>query len=125
MSKIESIIYKINRELISTFAVLDSWFDRQEEFLRRRPSSGWSIAEILEHVMLTNHFLLLLLNKGGKKAIRKAAGIDLSKALEQYTFEHPLLEEVSNPFAFQWQRPEHMEPSGKLSMHEIRDKLRD
>jgi hypothetical protein len=126
MSSIKTIILKINNELISAFALYDEWFDQPEHLLLARPESRWGPAQILEHVMLTNHFLLLLLEKGADKAVRKAASADLKKALEGYQFFNPLLEQVKTPTAFAWHRPDHLQPAGEnLSLADIRHELRD
>ena len=49
----------IRAELDATFSKLDQWFDRPLELLHFQPDKGWTIAQVLEHVHLTNHFLLL------------------------------------------------------------------
>jgi hypothetical protein len=121
----EIIISKINRELISAFATLDSWFDRPVEMLHERSSSRWTPAEILEHVMLTNHYLLILIEKGSKRALARANDHDLSQALTGYSLETHALESIGKHGSFSWARPEHMEPTGSKSLEEIRKELRD
>jgi hypothetical protein len=121
----ETIISKINSELIGSFATLDGWFDRPHEMLQERSSSRWSPAEVLEHVMLTNHYLLLLIEKGSKRAIARAESCDISNMSANYVLETPSLEEVGKRGSFSWERPEHMEPTGAKSLEEIRAELRD
>ena len=121
---IEITISKINRELISAFALLDSWFDHHEKFLFEKTSDRWSPAEILEHVMLTNHHLLMLIEKGSERARNIALQNDLTEALKDYQLENPALEEVGNPEFFSWDRPLHMKPSGSKPLNEIRKELR-
>jgi len=125
MTKIETIILKINKELISTFALLDEWFDQPDDRLFHQPDTGWSAAQILEHVMLTNHYLLLMIEKGVQKALRKSAGADLASLLRDYEFYNAGLEAVSDPQSFQWQHPQHMTPVGELSLADVRYELRD
>ena len=68
----ENIHINLKRELIRTFAVMDEWFDKEHPLRCYKPSSGgWSVNEVLEHVMLTNHFLLILIEKGTVKALQK------------------------------------------------------
>lgn len=122
---IEITISKINRELISAFAVLDSWFDRSEALLRQRSSSRWCPAEILEHVMLTNHYLLILIEKGSSKALKLAGEIDLAHEVKQYQFDSGALEAIGEPGSFAWERPEHMEPTGSRPLAEVREALRN
>jgi hypothetical protein len=121
---IEITISKINRELISAFAVLDSWFDRDESTLCHKNTGRWSIADTLEHIMLTNHYLLMLIEKGSKKALRAAAEKDLTPLLADYKLDNPALEQVAEPGLFQWHRPDHMEPSGARPLAEVRTELR-
>ena len=122
---IELTISKINRELISAFAMLDSWFDRDETVLSEKRHEKWSPAQILEHVMLTNHYLLILIEKGSTKAKTLANDADLSGALQNYQFDTSSLDDIARPSAFQWERPEHMEPKGEKPLHEIRSELRE
>jgi uncharacterized damage-inducible protein DinB len=125
MTNIYTIISKINRELISAFASLDAWFDHDHEFLSDNSSGGWSAAQILEHVMLTNHYLLILIKKGTRKANEVSAKASLQELINDYEFENNALNEVGIYKSFRWERPEHMEPKGNHSLTEIRDQLRD
>ncbi len=50
--------------LCSVFGQVDAWFDQPEELRRFKPASGgWSPEQVLEHVTLTNRFLMLTLGK--------------------------------------------------------------
>jgi len=56
------------------FAALDAWFDRDEAMRLFRPSEDdWNMNQVLEHVMLTNHYLLIIIRRGTEKCLRKAA----------------------------------------------------
>jgi hypothetical protein len=122
---IEITISKINRELISAFAVLDSWFDRSETMLRQRSSIRWCPAEILEHVMLTNHYLLILIEKGSSRALKLAQEKDLTHEVKHYQLDSVALEAIGEPGAFAWERPGHMEPTGTMPLAEVRTVLRN
>jgi hypothetical protein len=122
---IDITISKINRELISAFAVLDSWFDRDEALLWQRSSARWCPAEILEHVMLTNHYLLMLIEKGSSKALKLAGEKDLTHEVKHYQFNSVALEAIAAPEAFTWDRPDHMEPTGTKPLAEVREELRN
>src|SRR4051812_36898272 len=59
--------------LCAVFAQVDAWFDRPEELRRFKPvSGGWSVDQVLEHVTLTNRFLMLTLGKWVGIAERRA-----------------------------------------------------
>jgi hypothetical protein len=122
---LEITISKINSELISAFAVLDSWFDRNETLLRQRCSIRWCPAEILEHVMLTNHYLLILIEKGSSKALKLAGERDLTHEVRHYQLNNAGLEEIGDPESFAWERPPHMEPEGIRPLREVREELRN
>jgi hypothetical protein len=123
----EHILINLKRDLIRTFAVTDEWFDKGHTLRSYRPSTGgWNVNEVLEHVMLTNHFLLILIEKGCTKALKKVD--DLSGnvvAPKGYTLDNAALQEISKPGTFVWQRPEHHQPTGQKSMHEVRRELRN
>lgn len=59
----------IDQELSQTLSDYQNWFDLKSDVLSFKPQVGWSIEQILEHVTLTNHFLLILIRKGKRKAI--------------------------------------------------------
>ena len=123
----EHILINLKRDLIRTFAVMDEWFDKDYPLRSYRPSTGgWSVDEVLEHVMLTNHFLLILIEKGCAKALKKADESGNVFALPKgYTLDNPVLLEIAKPEAFAWQRPEHHQPTGQKPMHEVRNELRN
>jgi hypothetical protein len=123
----EHIHINLKRELIRTFAVMDEWFDKEHPLRCYKPlSGGWSVNEVLEHVMLTSHFLLILIEKGTVKALQKSngqAGADVVPA--NYSLSNPALQEIADPKAFPWQRPEHHQPTGQRSIHEVRREIRN
>lgn len=123
---LEHIIINLKRELIRTFAVLDEWFDKEYSLCSYKPAAGgWSVPEVLEHIMLTNHFLLIIIDKGSTKALTKSEAF-LGSVLwpEGYSLNNPTLHEIADPNAFEWQRPEHHQPSGRHPLWEIRREVR-
>ena len=69
---IQDIINRIKDELIKTFNDLFYWLKSDDQLLDYCPSNhGWTIRQILEHISLTNHFLLILIRKGTIKSIEK------------------------------------------------------
>lgn len=117
----ENIISNVEATLIRHAAELDAWFDEEAAL----PRQGWTVREILEHVMLTNHYLLKLIRKGSAKAIRIARTKGYTGLPSDYCFFNPALEMVGTTDAFPWKTPEHMIPSGTLPLREVRKTLRD
>jgi hypothetical protein len=84
---IQTIITDIKTFLIDTFATIDTWFDKDIELRNYRPTNGgWTINEILEHIGLTNHFLLILIDKGTTKALQNVHNLDLQTELQNHVF---------------------------------------
>lgn len=113
----ERTIAAIRAALHAIRVDLDPWFDRPAELRRFRPADGgWTIDEVLEHLTLTNRFLLLTLRKHAALALRRAARTppvagesDLGR-----------LEIVGRRGSFRWHRPAHMEPTGVPSSPEVK-----
>lgn len=122
---INSLLSEIRSHLISTFESIDTWFDKSLALRHYRPENGgWTIDEILEHIGLTNHFLLILIEKGTRKALQNSANQDLKAALAHYVFHRDKLTEIGLHRSFPWMRPAHMEPSGSKPLSEIRQQLK-
>ena len=122
--EIHSIISRIQKELDTTFNEADNWFDLPENILQYKPQNGgWSIQQILEHIVLTSHFLLILIDKGTAKALKNIRGLDLAHELNNYKFEIEGLDEIGITKSFEWMRPQHMEPKGEKSMEQVRIEL--
>jgi uncharacterized damage-inducible protein DinB len=116
----EKTIQVVRQALSETLLELETWFELPEESRCYRPQDGgWSIQAILEHITLTNHYLLLIIRQGQEKAIRRAMrGVPVDEGesdLERLT-------PIGHPDAFSWIRPEHMEPTG-ASLEEIHVRL--
>lgn len=112
--------------LLATFEEIDTWFEQPEALRIYKPRhGGWSVNEILEHIGLTSHFLLILIEKGTNKALQNAQRLDLQEALQQYSFHRDQLTEVGLYQSFTWIRPEHMEPAGGKTQAEVRSRLKE
>lgn len=121
---IQELIAEIDAFLKQIHKEVDKWFDKEAELLHYRPeNNAWTIAEILEHIVLTNKYLLILIEKGRNKALKNIQKRDLATELENYEFQKDRLDEVGFYKSFVWVRPEHMEPKGEQSLAEIQDKL--
>lgn len=122
---IKDLISEIKDFLNSTFEKVDKWFDEDVEIRQYKPlKGGWNIDEILEHIALTNHFLLILIDKGTNKALSNAAKLELEEELKNYVFHRDKLTEVGLHKSFPWIRPAHMEPKGEKPLVEVRLQLK-
>lgn len=118
-------ILLIRQSLHQNFSDIDAWFDRPAALRHyQRPQGGWTIDEILEHIALTNHYLLILIEKGARKALNLAANrTDWQLALSFYNFPQDKLKQIALPQAFHWIHPAHMEPKGLKKPEEVREQL--
>ncbi|WP_294246147.1 DinB family protein [uncultured Chryseobacterium sp.] len=114
-------IQEIKIHLQLSFDEVDRWFDKDRKTLAYQPSNGgWTVQQILEHIYLTNFYLLILIEKGSKKALRNNLRLDLDSEIKKYSFAKEKFEKIGEYGAFEWIRPEHMKPKGDLALHEIR-----
>lgn len=126
MSSIRTIIADIGSFLQQTFSEIDTWFDKEPELRNYRPANGgWTINEILEHIGLTNHFLLILIDKGTSKALQNIHQLNLQEVLQANAFHADKLQEVGVHLSFNWVRPEHMEPVGMKPLEDVRAQLKE
>ena len=109
--------------LVQAFSGLDACFDLPVGELERRPGyrDAWSVAQHLEHVGLANHFLLLTIEKGCRKALRRAAVLPVPETESDLA----LLTPIAIPGAFDWPPPAHMLPTGPRRLDALRDLLRE
>lgn len=118
---IHAIISSTRAALYDSFHTVDLWFDKDPDLRKYKPANGgWSIDEVLEHITLTNHFLLILISKAARKAKDNIHHLNLQEVLAHYRFDKDTLDEVGIYQSFYWIRPEHMEPTGTKCLEEIR-----
>lgn len=109
--------------MLDAFRELDRWFDVDASLMKYKPADGgWSIHEILEHVSLTNHYLLILIRRGTFKAIERSMRHP-QENIDDYELNREKLQLIGEPGAFSWNRPEHMRPHGKVQLNDIRQQL--
>jgi hypothetical protein len=119
-----TVINIIDAELTQTFDEMFKWFNIDKELMHYAPNNkGWSIRKILEHVSLTNHYLLMLISKGTKKALERSRKEDYSGILVDYDLDWQRMKVIGQHNSFEWSRPGHMEPRGRMSPNEIRHEL--
>jgi hypothetical protein len=122
----DDYISDVRSRLTVNHGNLFCFFESEEDELAYCPSEGaWTGAEILEHVGLTSHYLLILIDKASAKARRKADGKDLTIARLNFTHDPRRLESIGRHKSFVWDRPNHMEPTGTVTMNAVADQLAD
>ncbi len=121
---LETYIQSIQKHLILTHQRILDWFNETEEIKLYKPKDGgWSIFEILEHIALTSHFLLILIEKGSEKALRNINEYSIDELLESEELNLDKIDRIGMHKSFDWIRPEHMEPSGEKSETEVTAQL--
>ena len=127
--KITDIMLLVERDLLGNFNQAFAWFEKDEQLRRYQPvNGGWTIDEVLEHVSLTNHFLLLIINKATNKAVKRAAKATEYKVPNDYADSLHRVDEVGKHKSFTWIRPDHMEPKGEapdLVLGKLQEQLRN
>jgi len=113
MNPAQSIISRLKKDIDEVFNLLNQYLIEYDNRLDNQTARGkWTIQEILEHVSLTNHYLLKLIRKGSEKAVRKRNHRDLEKELTEYDFNSPNLGTIADSASFQWESPVRMIPGG-------------
>lgn len=109
---------------MNNFRELDNWFEKDAALLHFKPERGqWNIREVLEHITLTNYFLLLIVNKSTRRALdRKRNGYTVILPAD-YESKFDKIDVIGSK-SFGWVRPEHLEPTGLKDMHEVRSLLK-
>lgn len=103
-------VRKVTNAINETFTEIYPWFQQTPEVLSYKPKDhGWTIAEVLEHITLTSHFLLIVASNGCAKALKRAQG----QSIEDSESDLTKLALIGMRGTFPWIRPEHMEPRGK------------
>ncbi len=103
-------ILTVRESINNTFREVYPWFDQSPDALGYKPAdNGWTIAEILEHITLTSHFLLIVATNGCAKALKRIQ----SQAIADTESDLTQLTVIGTRGTFPWTRPEHMEPKGK------------
>ncbi|MEO8406017.1 MAG: DinB family protein [Chitinophagaceae bacterium] len=121
---INDIIGRIRTSLTQTFTEVFECFDTDKNLLNYTPAKGgWTINQILIHISLTNHFLLILIRKGTTKAMEKSAKADMKTLLADYHFDWQKIEVVGKHRSFEWNRPAHMEPVNSVDLADVKIKL--
>ena len=111
----------LSGRLSSSFAQALRWVEVDDDVWRARERPGerppsWSVGEVLEHLVLTHHHLLILCDKlAHKSANRLAEGA----APEPGPPSFEALERLAAA-SVDWPAPEHMLPTGRATRGEVR-----
>ncbi|MGE7773637.1 DinB family protein [Chitinophaga sp. NPDC101104] len=115
-----NVVQFVREALINNFRELDQWFQEDSVLLHFKPErDSWNAREVIEHICLTNYFLLLTINKSTRRALeRKVEGLHIMPGSD-YEEKFRQIEVVSSK-SFGWVNPAHLEPSGTRDLDEIR-----
>jgi len=113
-----STVGTVHDALVQVFSELDRWLELPGPHLEARPEypGAWTVLEHLEHIGLVNHFLLLTIGKGCRKALRRAE----VQAIPETESELAPLAPIADPDAIEWQPPAHMLPTGTTDPARLR-----
>ncbi|TWF44354.1 DinB family protein [Chitinophaga polysaccharea] len=124
MMRNRNVIQVVREALLTNFRELDQWFEKDQALLHFKPDRDqWNVREVLEHIALTNYFLLLIINKSTRRALerKKTGHTVILPADYQDKFDQI---DVIGSKSFGWVRPEHMEPTGFKDIAEIKALLK-
>lgn len=114
---------QVGTALRSTFGEIDGWFEKPADLRSHKPASGgWSIDEVLEHITLTSHFLMIVIRNSTRKALKKSTS---GAAVQEGESDLGLLEAIGQRGSFTWSRPEHMIPTGAVPIEQVRETMRN
>ena len=121
---IQSQINVIKNTLTNAFSNIENWIEKDNVLQHYQPINGsWTIGQIIEHIYLTNHFLLIIIDKAFKKALKRANNVDLEQELKDYDFLRTDLEQIGTHLSFTWNRPKHMIPKGNITLTDLQNRL--
>ncbi len=121
-----STITTTRRELTNAFDRLFDVFAVREDLLYHRPlNGGWSIYEVLEHVVLANHFLLRIVNKQAEKAMQQADRIGGLNKSQTYSLDKTTVKNMELNGSYLWVPQQYTEPGGDTPLLELKISLHD
>ena len=109
---------------MTNFRELDNWFEKDPALVHFKPDADqWNIREVLEHISLTNYFLLLIINKSTRRALDRKHHSQAVILPADYHDKFSRIDVIGSR-SFGWIRPDHLEPEGLKDMHEVRSLLK-
>ncbi|TWI92049.1 DinB family protein [Chitinophaga japonensis] len=115
-----NVIQVVREALLTNFRELDTWFDKEPALLDFKPGPDqWNAHEVLEHISLTNYFLLLIINKSTRRALERKSNGHTVILPGDYFSKFDQIDVIGSQ-SFGWIRPDHMEPTGLKDLQEVR-----
>ncbi len=101
----------VAQEIDTATANVLPWFELPRAQIDWLPEGDrWTVAEILHHITLTSHYLLILIEKAGNKCLKARLRGEQLDWPTDYALIPLALQEAGALDAFTWQRPDHMDP---------------
>ena len=123
---IENVINKIRVDLNDARCTLLKWCEEDISLLQYQPrQGGWSALGVLEHITLTSHYLLMIIDKASTKAMQRALSDAIPNDWESYELVPKGLEDIGIHKSFSWNRPDHMEPSHRATPSDIKKRMNE
>ncbi|MEL6407872.1 MAG: DinB family protein [Chloroflexota bacterium] len=118
----QATILRLRKAINTTFNDINTFFALSEaEVVYRPDKETWSIAQILEHISLTSHFLMITLKQSRDKVLRRAK----TQAIPEGESRLDRIMLISDPDAFAWVHPTHMTPSDTVDLSIIRATIQE
>lgn len=122
---ITDTLLKLKRELIRSFAILDEWFDKDDNFLDFKPPDAKSVREIFEHIIQLSSAMMTIIDDGGDHA-RKQSIVNRQQGITlPYELHDVLMEDSHRDNIFDAVMQRHSKEAVCKSLPEIRSDLRD
>lgn len=119
-------INKIRTELIQAFDQAFDVFSTREDVLYYKPANeGWSIYQVLEHVLLANYFLLRIVNKQTERAMQLAATSKVISDPDAYKIDEAKLKRMELTGSYVWVSQRFTEPVGDMPLLQLKMTLHD
>lgn len=119
-------ITKIRIELRQAFQQIQDVFAIREDILFYKPADeGWSINEVLEHVLLANYFLLRIVNKQVAKDMLVAKQTKSGNTTANYSLNMTKLKAMEVTGSYVWVPKRYTEPAGEVPLLQLRMALHD
>lgn len=119
-------IIKIRMELITTFNQVLDVFTIREDVLYYKPSNdGWSIYQVLEHIMLANHFLLRIVDKQAERALHVAGSFGQTHSAKSYSLDVNKLKRMELAGSYVWVPQQYTDPAGDMPLLQLKMTLHD
>jgi hypothetical protein len=121
-----STVATTRTELTNAFNRLFDVFAVREDLLYHQPlNSGWSIYEVLEHVVLANYFLLRIVKKQAEKAMLQANRNGNKTNVQPYSLDTATLKNMELNGSYIWVPQRYTEPGGDTALLELKISLHD